>query len=465
MSVCCVSGCENKHSSSKTLKFFRIPTGSKPFQANRRRLWLRKLREVNGEDIKANARVCSAHFLSNEASLEHNSPDFVPCVFTKESRKRRVTRAYTSRKRLHPVAEKTTEEETTSPRSDSPEDLQSSDLFEEMRKSPALQEESLTEEAETETTSSPNKTAAPFKAPRGVLKPKIIPIVLLKRVFLPAGVFKCEQCDQNFTNEPQLMRHKKLHEEQVAEEEEEEENEEEEEKEEEENQEEEREESASFVCESCGKIFPGRALFSEHRCEPSFPCNMCDRAFATSQNLKRHKLQHVRDDRKCQECGAMYCGRHAQPVTLLVAESAPVCEEDSPAAEPETDLMSVKEEAVPPVSLPKLPLRLIPQPLPLTPPPVTRLEPHLCGYPQTFIKPPPPPPVLPPSMQLFSPRFLTSALLQVDRNYDYMLSKPMPVKKKIVKEEPRELPLVLPAVISVENIKKERTAYDMEFAI
>ncbi|KAL3059577.1 hypothetical protein OYC64_014229 [Pagothenia borchgrevinki] len=471
MSACCVTGCKNRDSSSSKLKFYRIPTGTRPFQANRRKLWLQRIREVNGEEIRANAKVCGAHFISKEASLEHDSPDFVPSVFpsTKQSPKRKVKRDYGSRKRWPRAAKMKTEEETTSPRADSPEELQTSDLFEEIQKSPtpSLQEagESLTEETETETTLSPNKTASPFKAPTGVLQPNMSPVVFLKHVFLPAGGFKCEQCNQNFTNVSQLMKHKKLHEEHVEEQEE--------HVEEQEEHEEEIEENASFVCESCGKIFSGRALFSGHECELSFPCNMCDRAFATSQNLKRHKLQHVRDDRKCRECGTMFCKRHKQTVVVSVAESAPVWEEEPSVAEPKNVyLMSerVQEGAIPSashtVSLPKIHPMLIPVPLSLEPPLIGRLKPRMCDVLQLSIKPlPPPPPPLRPSLQLFSPRFLTSALLQVDRNYDYMLSKPMPVKKNIVKEEPQELPLVLPAEISVENIKKEQTAYDMEFAI
>ncbi|KAK0152574.1 hypothetical protein N1851_005906 [Merluccius polli] len=58
-------------------------TGSRPFQSNRRRLWLQATKRVDwNEDRIRNARVCSAHFISGEMSLDCSSPDFVPSVFT-----------------------------------------------------------------------------------------------------------------------------------------------------------------------------------------------------------------------------------------------------------------------------------------------------------------------------------------------------------------------------------------------
>ncbi|KAJ8278516.1 hypothetical protein GJAV_G00088470 [Gymnothorax javanicus] len=89
MSGCCVFGCQNRYSTGG-LKFYWIPTGSRPFQRNRRRLWLQAIKRTDWtEDTIKNARACSAHFISGEASLDSSCPDFVPSVFvsSKQSQK------------------------------------------------------------------------------------------------------------------------------------------------------------------------------------------------------------------------------------------------------------------------------------------------------------------------------------------------------------------------------------------
>ncbi|XP_030585679.1 uncharacterized protein LOC115780561 [Archocentrus centrarchus] len=92
MSGCCVFGCTNRYSNISGLKLYRIPSGSRPFQRNRRHLWLQAINRKDKnwtEDRIKNARVCSAHFISGEASRDSESPDFVPSVFTcpKQSKK------------------------------------------------------------------------------------------------------------------------------------------------------------------------------------------------------------------------------------------------------------------------------------------------------------------------------------------------------------------------------------------
>ncbi|XP_040920610.1 zinc finger protein 652-B-like [Toxotes jaculatrix] len=523
MSACCVSGCKNRHSLNSKLKFYRIPSGYRPFQANRRRLWLQAIQQVNGstEELKGNVRICGAHFISGEASMDHDSPDFVPSVFTcaAKSTKKNVKRFFGHRRRRrHPKAN--AEKEETPPTDSSPTDLQASvlmetELPEEIQTSSTLsvpkEGETLTKEAEaetgTKTTSDPNKTSESYKVPTGILKlHNTRPVVLLKRLVVPSGEYQCTLCNQNFISVSQLDKHKQLH-----------------------------EEEKSFICEKCGKHFTNQADFTEHQCddidEPSFQCNMCDRSFTTSHNLKRHKLLHVKDGRKCSRCGVLFCQRHGHVFFKLQDES----EQDSSNNElqnvdsdmmPENSLLVKSEQshtddlnddaqntgtvtplltatatapphpgplsktfkAPPPAShtriLLEIPVPVLLKPsLMLDPPPPPPIPMH-SGNPgtssqhvppmpncsATFVQPSlPQHPELPPSLKLFSPQYLTSALLEVKRNYEYILSKPgdvkNKVKKEIVKEEPCELPLMSPGEQSVEKVKNERIAYDLEIVV
>ncbi|XP_051281690.1 zinc finger and SCAN domain-containing protein 30 [Dicentrarchus labrax] len=491
MSACCVSGCKNRHSSTSKLKLYRIPSGYRPFQANRRRLWLQAIREVNGstEELKGNARICGAHFISGEASMDHDSPDFVPSVFTSTehslSAKKKAKWFYGRRKKRRRTANAETNRRTSPPQVDSPADLQSCVLMEktETPSSPSGPKEGETEtESKTiksQTTSSPHKAAPSFKVPAGIPKLNKSAIVRLKPVFVPAGGYLCELCNQKFPNASQLVKHNQLH-----------------------------EEKRSFICEICGKRFTSHADLTEHVCvhEPSFPCNMCDRSFTSSHNLKRHKLLHVKDGRKCGRCGVLFCQRHNHILYLPQTESeqelgSDVMPEDAPleSAEPSktagldddaqnamtvTPLESttalpappnpVSEtcNALPPASYTRIlseipiPVLIKPSRVKRQPPPVPRysrkdylatdVQPHLPQHPE-----------LPPSLKIFSPQYLTSALLEVKRNYDYILSKPRDVKNKmdIVKEEQCELLLISPDEKSVEHIKQERTAYDLEIVL
>lgn len=362
----------------------------------------------------------------------------------------------------------------------------------------------MAKEAETEmenktiksqTTSSSNKASPSFKARAGILKlDKGIPIVLLKSVFAAAGGYQCDLCNQNFTKVSQLVKHKQLH-----------------------------EKKRSFMCEICGRHFRSEAHFTEHQGahKPSFQCNMCDRSFATSHNLKRHKLLHVKDGRKCPKCGVLFCRRHKHVLYQPQAESVTELEQDSSVTEPQHvgdlgDLMpenNLLEEPKPintadlddnaqstttaktvspappnigpqskthgtlPPGLYTRVLSEIPVPVllkrfsvPSSPRPVPAYQgtSSLPDYPVPYIQPHlPQHPELPPSLNIFSPQCLTSAILEVKRNYEYILSKPKDVKNErvIVKEEQCELPLISPDERRVQPVKKEKTAYDLAIVL
>ncbi|KAJ8387083.1 hypothetical protein AAFF_G00160230 [Aldrovandia affinis] len=82
MPTCSVTGCQNRPEPGSNIIFYRLPVGSHPFQKRRRQLWLEAMRRPDAsEDFIRIARICSAHFISGKASVDSNSPDFVPSVF------------------------------------------------------------------------------------------------------------------------------------------------------------------------------------------------------------------------------------------------------------------------------------------------------------------------------------------------------------------------------------------------
>lgn len=363
------------------------------------------------------------------------------------------------------------------------------------------EDETSPKEAETKTTPDQTKPLLSFKSPEGHSElGKINPIVLLKPVVARRGGYRCEFCNRTFTTVSQLVKHRKLHEE--------------------------------HTCGICGKCFTSHTDLTKHHClhtiEPSFPCNMCDRSFATNHHLKRHKLRHVKDGRKCLQCGVLFCQRHKHVLYLPQAETKVESEDESFITEPQnagSDLvqkntrldelkpnkaiqtldnsqssqtpqktsslltvavLSNNFKVPPPTSLTrissKFPVPMLPDtsPMPCPPSPKVRysripgttfqLKP-VPDYPATFVQPHLPQyPELPPSLMIFSPQVLTSALLEVKRNYEYILKNPhsvdQPIKiENIVKEEPCELPMSSPEEQSIEQGASGRIAYDLEIEI
>ncbi|CAK6963866.1 zinc finger protein 271-like isoform X1 [Scomber scombrus] len=497
---------------AKKTTYYRIPSGSRPFQANRRRLWVKIIKRVNGgaEELHGNARVCGAHFISGEASMDHDSPDFVPSVFActtpkkqSPSPKKRVRGRemfYGLKKRLRRCQTADVETEETPSEGGTSEDLDSSMGTTEEVETPSTppvskERETSTTEAKTlQLTPSPKKTSPSFKLPAGL--PKLCnmnPFVLLKPLIMPLSEYQCEQCNDKFTSVSQLTEHKQQH-----------------------------EEEKSVPCEICGTSFSSQALFTEHQCvhaeKPSFACNMCHRTFYSNHNLKRHKLLHVRDGRKCSKCGVLFCRRHNHILFVPQAEPTTESEQDCSIVEtenlmPENDVLEKVEpsqtddvaddaqssqtvatttttttsEPLPKnykTSPPVLPTNILTEvPFPMLIKPFRSSLPLLPRSTSFQFKPPVPPdypavfiqphlpqhPELPYSLRVFSPQCLTSALLEVKRNYKYICNKEVKAKEKEmvhVKVEQSETPLISPVKQrSREKVKKERTAYDLEIVL
>lgn len=66
MPNCCVTGCHNRYYPGSTIRFYRVPSGNRQFQVQRRRLWMEAIQQANGSrsEIRADARICGVHFIS-----------------------------------------------------------------------------------------------------------------------------------------------------------------------------------------------------------------------------------------------------------------------------------------------------------------------------------------------------------------------------------------------------------------
>ncbi|XP_057686661.1 uncharacterized protein LOC130912535 [Corythoichthys intestinalis] len=290
MHVCCVRGCSNSSSSGAKVKFYRLPTSYRPFQAKRRSLWLQVLQNANGgtEEFHENARICGAHFLSGQVSMDPEDPDFVPTLFPtlENSRVKNNRRTYKGLrgKRCRNNEEQSDHQETSSetsredggPKAErpAPEKAQSPHSPEVETADCLMTEEMVTEETPNDSEMKEVPLSPPLeKTPLQELQTsKIKPVVILKQiVVVRAGAHLGDRSFKNGQEEPR------------------------------EPGEEAEEETPSAAVQV-----------------PSFPCNLCDRSFPDPHLLKRHKLLHVKDGRKCTTCGALFCRLHGHAPTAAV---------------------------------------------------------------------------------------------------------------------------------------------------
>lgn len=315
------------------------------------------------------------------------------------------------------------------------------------------EEETATDGDETEiqlqTTSTPNKASETTQESRGLSKlPAMIPVLCLKSVFAPRAGYLCELCSQTFSCASELLKHKQLHENPVS-------------------------------CEVSDKVSAEQEVFPTRAPGPSFPCNICDRAFTTSQSLKRHKLLHVKDDRRCPKCGIIFCQLHnhvlfvplpknerdsttdesqmqdadfnnelscdeletSEPLTVESEvkqnslTDASLLDEPGHEAGASQSVVAIKPEAARETLNPLPPPSHLNVPNEIPLPKLKRLlNPHVsrcfgddnpADYIQLHL---PQSPQLRPHLKIFSPQRLTSALLEVKRNYEYILNEPAKLK-------------------------------------
>ncbi|XP_077473315.1 uncharacterized protein LOC144086972 [Stigmatopora argus] len=423
MHACCVRGCSNSSSSGAKVKFYRLPTSYRPFQAERRRLWLRALQRVaavvvdegedddqdqdqdEGEELWQNARICSAHFLSGRVSMDPQDVDFVPSVFPTSEELENGEKSDTRGRKRHRTDEGRREE--------------ASDGDREPGSSPHSPETAQDSKAEERTSGSPEDGVPPSTPTEPVplwassKMAKISPVVVLWQMSaLPSATPSGGEPQEPASPRP---------------------------------------------------VPP-----------PAFPCNMCERRFADAHLLKRHKLLHIKDDRKCARCGALFCRVHRRaPAGADPRRSARV--------RPPTDSDYVPDEARQRVRRPFAPVP-VPEPGYVLEPGevVERVEDFetswnfipllassvLAAAPEPWPERggPGPRPRLPPALRAFSPLYLTSAFLRVERNYRYLLSKAAKVPGSSEKEAEESLP-VEPPPLSPPAAAKRAAAFDLEIAI
>ncbi|CAL9703423.1 unnamed protein product [Knipowitschia caucasica] len=368
MATCCIVGCDNKVERRGKVKCYNIPTAwsSRQFNVRRRKLWLEAIERANGttEGLREDAVVCSEHFVSGQISLDVSDRDFVPSVFPKEhletSRRRTLrprsgglseTPKVTPKKR--PVRSARLENANHSnhvlPENNYCEPLEGEEVLEEEEvtsqplvkedatlppeeeeggkeeggkeeggKEEGGKEEGGKEEGEKEEGGKEEEekvTTQPLSSEKikEFVNLKIAKLEI-KSLIDSLGRFQCDVCDGKFPSISALVKHKRLHEEEWSEGEGSEEEWSDGEWFEEEGSEEEgseEEEIAPTVSEFLIKNeYTDELLSAPVSAKVEFQCNVCHRFFPTTQSLKRHKILHVRDPRKCRQCGTMFCKRH-----------------------------------------------------------------------------------------------------------------------------------------------------------
>ncbi|XP_072305138.1 uncharacterized protein [Eucyclogobius newberryi] len=300
MADCCIIGCDNKAKKRRDVKFYLLPTARSSLvsKVKRRQLWVEAIEKANGTSeglSRDGAQICCAHFVSGQMSLDISDQDFVPSVFPKEHTAN--SRRQTLRPRSGVLAETpkvTPKKKVERKPAKSPEEVTSSnDIFlPENNYCEPLEDEDVLEEEEI--TQPPNSQIIIEKQQIRIEYEKLkTPKLQIKSIVERFGQFRCEVCNSKFPTASGLVKHKQLHDQEQSDQDE--------------------------ILPPVSDIVEKSEFIDEpvHVEDPSFQCNMCNRSFPTNHSLKRHKLLHVRDNRKCTQCGTMFCKRHnhvvAQP--------------------------------------------------------------------------------------------------------------------------------------------------------
>ncbi|XP_078144521.1 uncharacterized protein LOC139911310 isoform X2 [Centroberyx gerrardi] len=456
MSACCVTGCKNRYSNTSKVNFYGIPSGSQPFQSYRRRLWLQAIKPVKcTEEALENVRICGAHFISGEASTDFKSADYVPSVFACSTQSQipraKLQRFYPPPKKHRPLrtvhVDPTVKRNRSRGRSRvdfSPKILQSSIPMETTDSELSEVAPSALTEGETSTEETGTKTAAyqkSSKPKKSSKRKKALPsfkLVRHKQVHDEERRFRCETCGRRFMTRSHFNEHQRVH---TGE--------------------------RPFACELCSWSFTTNHNLKRHLLlhtkEDMYRCRECGVLFC--QRHEQNAMQPMFESEDEAELGPSVAAPpnpsdNSTSETDHQRESEEELTEEELTEEELTEEELTEEELSGATAAPTLtpaaqtvspaspnpgpspqaaePLAMFPYTIVLlqtsAPPPPDPLpsfqpRPPPPPYPSTQPQPRPPPPPPPPpypstqrslprsSLQLFSPKYLTSALLEVKRNY------------------------------------------------
>ncbi|KAM8830132.1 uncharacterized protein ACB058_018508 [Synchiropus picturatus] len=320
-----------------------------------------------------------------------------------------------------------------------------------------------------------DEAAAPLMSPLQCPKfdSKDQPFVLLKSVLVGEDEYQCDRCTRTFTCVSRLVRHQQC-------------------------------KDGTISC----------STDDDAVVEASLPCNMCARRFSSANSLKRHKLLHVRDGRRCRTCGVLFCKLHSN-IVISSQTTASESEDESTAELESSDLKQKSIETstaksnattdqstesdpwsfVPLLSkngttfshdsaTAHLPSQLsdmcfkTPSKAPSSPPkcsPSVSSEPQPASFTTSSFKPKPADypagfiqphlsrdPKLPPGLEMFASHYLTSAYLEVKRNHDYLLKRGTELKINVEAQQAKTQRIVS-AEKSTEKAPNKIVIYELPF--